>query len=173
MQKKTDVKQSPDQTTKKTVYMGNLYIFYVDSIDRLYKDADLVIQGKVLGSKVEWMSHTSKPTADGAKLLTTIFTVEIVNYYKGNTDKKLIEVMQLGGETETEIYLYEDLPKINNNTEYIMILGKNPVIDNAFWLIGGGMQSLYQVDGNKLITSSSVNKLNLTFEDLSKLAETK
>jgi len=177
----------PDQTSakspQKTIYIGSLDVLYYDSADALYKEADLVIRGKVVDSRVEWLSHVIKPTAGAEtdpnknpgyvnKALTTIFTVDIVNFYKGDTGKKTIEVMQLGGETETEIYRYEDQQELTKNTEYVMFLGKSKQRDNAAWLIAGGIQSLHLVDGNKLITSAD-NKWALTFEDLSKLAEIK
>ena len=157
---KTTAPEHSVGTTKKTVYVGSLDAEYFDNIDEVYKGANFVIRGKVVGSRVEWMSHKMKPTANDPKTLTTIFTVEIVSFYKGDTGTKTIEVMQMGGETEIAIYRYEDQPEITKNTEYIMFLSKNPVIDNAAWLIAGGMQSLYRIDGNRLVSSPD-NKLAL------------
>ena len=171
-------------TTDKEVYIGRLDYANYDKIETLFTVADYVIKGKVIDSRVEWLSHLIQPTdeeesdpyknpggdVNDEKVLTTIFTVEITDSYKGKASSNTIEVMQLGGETETAIYRYEGAPEIAKNIEYVLFLSMSNLRDNTSWLLND-VQSLYQVNENELI-KLSVNSLELTFEDLSRLAET-
>lgn len=171
-------------TIDKEVYIGRFDYANYDKIETLFAAADYVIRGKVIDSRVEWLPHLIQPTdeeefdpyknpsgdVNDEKVLTTIFTVEITDSYKGKTNSNTIEVMQLGGETEAAIYRYEGTPEIAKNTEYVLFLSMSNLRDNASWLLND-VQSLYQVNENELIKLSG-NSLELTFEDLSRLAET-
>lgn len=153
-----------------------------DSVDAMYDKADLVIRGKALDSRVEWMSHVIKLTAeeksnpeinpggkaDDEKILTTIYTLEISDVYKGSAGKT-IEVLQSGGKTGTAEYIYEETPEIALNKEYIMFLSESALYENSAWLLNN-TQALYRVEGNNLIKLPG-NTLELTFEDLVRLGE--
>lgn len=103
---------------EKDIIIGKVDYAWYDSTDALYEKADWVIKGKVLGSRVEWMSYVIEPTAeeksdpilnpggeiDDDKVITTVYTIEINAVYKGSVGKT-IEVLQLGGETDTELYI--------------------------------------------------------------------
>ena len=168
---------------EKDIITGKIDYAWYDSIDALYKKADLVIKGKVLGSRVEWMSHVIEPTAeeksdpvlnpggeidDDDEMITTIYTVEISVVYKGSAGKT-IDVLQLGGETDTATYSYEGTPEITINKEYILFLSESTLYENAAWLLNNA-QALYKVEGNDLIKLPK-NTLELTYEDLTRLEE--
>ncbi len=170
-------------TTGKEVYTGRFDYANYDKVETLFTVADYVIRGKVIDSKVEWLSHLIQPAGEeesdpyknpggevnDEKVLTTIFTVEITDSYKGKAIGNTIEVMQLGGETKTAVYRYEGAPEIAKNIEYVLFLSMSNQRDNASWLLND-VQSLYQVNENELIRLSG-NSLELTFEDLSRLAK--
>ena len=166
--------------SEKDIAIGKVDYAWYDSTDALYEKADFVIKGKVLNSRVEWMSHVIEPTAeeksdpilnpdgeiDDDKMITTIYTVEINVVYKGSLGKT-IEVLQLGGETDTATYSYEGAPEITINKEYILFLSESTLYENAGWLLNNA-QALYKVEGNDLIKLPQ-NTLELTYEDLARL----
>ncbi len=165
--------------TEKDVVIGQVDYPWYDSIDALYEKADLVIRGKILDSRVDWMSHVIEQTAEEEsdpilnpgrknddKVITTIYTVEITAIYKGSTDKTT-KVLQLGGETDTAIYIYEGTPEININKEYVMFLSKSTLYENAAWLLNN-VQAIYKVEGKDLVKLPQ-NTLELTHEDLTRL----
>lgn len=177
---RTDSEKDIATTPKKDIAIGKIDYAWYDSIDAMYEKADLAIKGKILNSRVEWMSHVIEPTAeeksdpilnpggeiDDDKVITTIYTVEINAIYKGSIGKT-IELLQLGGETDTATYSYEGAPEITITKEYILFLSESTLYENAAWLLNNA-QALYKVDGNDLIKLPK-NTLELTYEDLTRL----
>ena len=177
---RTDPEKDIATTPENDINIGKIDYAWYDSIDALYEKADFVIKGKVLDSRVEWMSHVIEPTAeeksdpilnpdgeiDDDKVITTIYTVEINVVYKGSVGKT-IEVLQLGGETDTAKYSYEGASEITINKEYILFLSESTLYENAAWLLNNA-QALYKVEGNDLIKLPQ-NTLELTYEDLTRL----
>ena len=177
---RTDPEKDIATTPENDINIGKIDYAWYDSIDALYEKADFVIKGKVLDSRVEWMSHVIEPTAeeksdpilnpdgeiDDDKMITTIYTVEINVVYKGSLGKT-IEVLQLGGETDTAKYSYEGASEITINKEYILFLSESTLYENAAWLLNNA-QALYKVEGNDLIKLPQ-NTLELTYEDLTRL----
>jgi hypothetical protein len=166
-------------SSQKDIVIGQVDYPWYDSIDTLYEKADMVIRAKILDSRVEWMSHGieqgAKEGSDqilnpGAKnddkVITTIYTAEINAIYKGSP-VTTIEVLQLGGETDTEIYMYEGTQQINIKKEYVMFLSKSTLNENAAWLLNN-IQAIYKVEGKNLIKFPQ-NTLDLTYEDLTML----
>lgn len=174
--------QSPiGSSNKKVIAFKTDYPFY-QSLDALYQKADFVIKAKVLDSRVEWMSHVLPRTAeyyanpnnpggkqDDTKMITTIYTVEITASYKGKDGVKTMNIMQLGGEDESAIYVCEETPKLAKNTEYVLFLSKSSLRENAGWLLNN-IQSLYQVKGNDLMSIPG-NTITINLDDMVKLME--
>ena len=181
-----DPGQSPIESLDKKTYISYADYEHYDSIESLFAQSDYVIRGKVIDTRVEWLSHsiplTPEEEADpntnpylgtdqepsDEKKVTTIYTVEAVELYKGDFGNKVLEVMQLGGETDTEIYIVEGEPEITQNIDYILFLSKSELRENAAWLLNAD-QSLYKVEGENLLMLPS-NTLELDFEDLSRLS---
>jgi hypothetical protein len=155
------------QGTQGTTVGSKRMIRLYDSIETIYKKADLVIRGKVLRSRLEWMIHDLTPDSNSPKEPTTIFTVEITGVYKGSTEKKTMEVMQLSEGTETAS---SGIPHLTTNAEYVLFLTIYEKQKDRTWLIGNGLQSIYLVQGNDLGASSF--GFALTFDDLDRFAKT-
>ncbi len=155
------------------------YIIYPSfgSLEELFAASDFVLKARVLDSRTEWMSHVvdpgtnNNPEADPGgevgeqKVLTTIYELEIDTAYKGSVGNG-IELMQLGGETDTTIYAYKGAPEIGIGHTYLLFLNQSGASDNAAWLINDE-QAIYKVKGNDLIRLST-NIWQLTFVDLPK-----
>ncbi len=129
------------------------------SVEEMYQKADFVIKGKVIKSRVQWLSWVKQE-------LATIYTVEILGSYKGFTADKTMELLTMGGETATAVFRYEPEIKLSMDTEYVMFLSKSRQIDNAVSLIAGPY-ALYRVDENGITGTSYANKL--TLEDLKRM----
>jgi hypothetical protein len=168
-------------TVQKQVLVGRIDSAIYDSVDTLFSKADYVIKGKIIDSRVEWMSHVIQPTPeeasnpklnpggekDDTKDLTTIYTVEVSDTFRGEA-RKTIEVMQLGGETETAIYRYEESPAITKYQTYVMFLRKSHLHENGSWLLNQA-QAVYQVDGDVLVKPTEF-AFDFALNDLSRLA---
>lgn len=77
--------------------------------------------------------------------------------------------MQLGGETDTEIYIVQESPEITQDSDYIMLLSKSQLHESGAWLLNPS-QSLCKVEGKNLINLPG-NTLKLDFEDLLRLSK--
>lgn len=163
--------------TEKKVYIGHADYPRFDSAEDLYNSADWIVQGKIIDQRVEVMSlritdnseeddEVLNPGVDieDEKDVVTIHTVEIETVYKGELQKRTIEVMQLGGETNDAIYRFEGAPEFQIDNSYLLFLSKSIIVENAAWLLND-LQATYEVHGDKII-SSSIEGFSFTHEML-------
>ena len=168
--------KEPITAEKETVSVLVDYPWY-ESVEALYGRADLVIEGKVISSRVEWMNHAIEPSeedkddpylnpggdTDPGEMVTTIYTVEVHDIYKGSAGET-IELMDFGGETDSVICTCPDAADIEMDAEYVLFLSTSELRENAAWLLNP-TQGLYRIQGDTLISDPD-NPLTLTFEDL-------
>lgn len=167
--------------TKKIVEINASYRWY-DHLDELSKDADLIIEGKIIDSQVVYLDLVMKvdkndpflnPNIDGIippdYILHTVHDVEILHKYKDKSkvqERKVIQVKQLGGETDTTIYHGED--PLKKDATYIMFLATYPAHPADLL---NPEQGAYEVIDNSII-SHEENHIKLDNNAMSKIEET-
>lgn len=163
-------------STDKEVLTGYIDAIHYDSLNELSNDADYVLRGKIIDREFEWRV-ISRPDPDVylnpedmppvTEDLVTVYTVEVLDTYLSSSKiEDRIDVLMMGGETDTTIYRFEGSPELNVNDEYIFFLSKSSMFENAGWLLNLE-QSVYKVD------ESNISKVNggftLTFATLENL----
>ncbi|MDC3418342.1 hypothetical protein [Aquibacillus salsiterrae] len=159
---------------KLTGTVGGFYKSYSD-VDELAEKADLVIEGKVLGSRVEVLDMTKEPenpTEENApgevqqiERIYTISKVEVTKVYKGEVEKQeIIEVKQIGGETENAILIPEEGAYLKENKKVVLFLESYE--DSPASLLNP-IQAQYTIEGNKIVKLKD-NNLKLELKDLKK-----
>lgn len=158
---------------KETVSVQADYPWY-DSIEALYDRADLVIEGKVLDSRVEWMNHAIEPSeedkddpylnpggdTDPGEMITSIYTVEIHDIYKGSAGES-IELGDIGGEIGGVVCENPEAADIETGETYLLFLS---VYGDFPACLLNPVQAIYRVDGDSL-----AGTMPLTFADLAYL----
>lgn len=165
---------------KTTVIAKADYPYYEDE-SAIYEKASLVIRGKVIDKRMEYMSQVIELTkeqkddpqlnpggdVDEEKEMFTIYKVQVIDSFKGDVVKDdVVEIKQFGGETKDTIYIEEGAPQISQNGEYIMFLESYE--DSPATLLNN-TQSLYNIEDNKIINYVE-NDFNMTIEKLEKLS---
>lgn len=148
---------NPDTTASKdsektTVITRADYPYYEDE-SAIYEKASLVIRGKIIDKRMEYMSQV----------------IELTKEQKDDPQLNpgdVVEIKQFGGETKDTIYIEEGAPQISQNGEYIMFLESYE--DSPATLLNN-VQSLYGIEDNKIINHVE-NDFNVTIEKLEKLS---
>lgn len=158
-----------EQKEKTTVQIYASYPYYT-SIDHLSERADLIIEGIIMGSSVEEIDISSKKRdTKSVKDIYTVYKIKVTQCYKGDVQPgEIVEIKQLGGETETIRYVCEDHAKFSVNNKYIMFL---ETYENFPASLLNPIQSSYGIvsdalDKEMIISTSDKNDLTLTMSDL-------
>lgn len=176
----TSCSTASKDSEKTTVITRADYPYYEDE-SAIYEKASLVIRGKIIDKRMEYMSQVIELTkeqkddpqlnpggdVDEEKEMVTIYKVKIIDSFKGDVVKgDVVEIKQFGGETKDTIYIEEGAPQISQNGEYIMFLESYE--DSPATLLNN-VQSLYGIEDNKIINHVE-NDFNVTIEKLEKLS---
>ncbi len=156
---------------------------YYSSVDALTEKADLIIKGTIVDSRVEEIDILSKTEENEilnpggeiqeCKYIFTVYTVDVSDSYKGDVEPgETVEFKQIGGESDTTIYIPEENIKFAKNQEYVMFLSTYesdvpPSLLNP-------IQSAYNYEQNatnkgKISIVNEKNDLALTIEDLEEI----
>ncbi len=174
-----DVTQKEKQVAK--IYCD--YPYY-SSVDALTEKADLIIKGTIMDSRVEEndyrieIDEENKLLNPGGKTTShnfvhTVYTVSVSESYKGDVEPdEIIEVKEMGGETETTKYIAEESVTFTKNKEYVMFLAtyENGIPSSLLNPIQGAY--IYEEeaeDKGKLSIVNEKNDLALTIEDLEEI----
>ena len=157
---------------KETIAVHADYPWY-QSVGELFDRADLVIEGTVLDSRVEWMNHAIYPEEDKddprlnpggdrdpGEMITTVYTVEVHDIYKGSAGET-VELEDIGGEIDGIVCENPEAADIDTGAEYLMFLS---VYEDFPACLLNPVQAIYRVDGDNL-----VGAIPLTYEDLAYL----
>ncbi|MCL5289601.1 MAG: hypothetical protein M1489_00965 [Firmicutes bacterium] len=176
-------KVNAGQKEKLTTYIFADYPHY-SSIDSLAEKADIIIEGKIVSSRVEEINILDKTNMEDKKLhpsseiqtskmVYTVYTVKVSDSYKGTVKPgEIVEVKQLGGEDETTVYISEDSVKFPKNKKYLMFLS---TYENVPASLLNPIQGSYSYEEETLINKGKLqsvntkNDLTLTIEDLEKI----
>lgn len=109
-----------------------------DDVESLKADADIVLTGTVLGSRVISEQSVEK-SVDGTAIPAlphTLYQVKVKQVLKGDLAANAVTVSQLGGQKDGVTYEIEGLTKLTRNTEVIVFL-KSGAKDIYYPLAGG------------------------------------
>ena len=164
------------RTPNKEVLINTDYPEY-DTVEKAKDAATVIIEGKIISAKVLTLDPTetlSDEQKNGAKTNPggetesqsfpyTIYTVEIVQIYKGSVIKgNTIEIKQIGGTVDNVNYTEEDATKIEIGSTYILFL--ETFSDSPASLINQ-IEGIYEYKDEK-ITGNDKNKIILDIKDL-------
>jgi len=164
---------------EKTIVVGIGDSPYYSSLGELSEKADYIVYGKVLSKRYEWRSlriksnDTNPYTNPGGEeeddlTLVTIYELHVMKHYDGEEcESDRLEVLVIGGETNTMIYRVEGTPEITVDEPYVFFLRKSAIWENGTWLLNDS-QSLYSTDGTNLFCVDD-RGFDLSFEQLEKL----
>ena len=131
---------------------------YYSGVEELAQNADYIIHGKVISKTCEWRV-ISMPAAElylnpedvppAEEELVTVYQVQVLDSYlptakAGDT----LEVMMMGGETETVIHIYEGIPELSVDDSYVFFLSKSSLFENAGWPLNPS-QAIKKVNGSQ------------------------
>lgn len=111
---------------KEVVQIGLDYKTY-SSLETLKSDADVIVRGEVLGSRVISEPHPTnahKVDTSIPALPRTLTNVRIVETVFGKTNKATITVSQIGGELNDADYRVEDLQPLEQGEIVVLFLKK-------------------------------------------------
>jgi len=156
------------------------YLYY-DSIKELKKSADIIVEAKIISTKVVLLDTTHKftdeekadpelnpvPNPEGSEVsysdVYTIYQVEVINKYKGKVKEgDTIEFKCLGGVMSNVKYVEEDVMDINVGETYILFLETYP---DSYPSLINQIQGIYKYEDKK-ITPHKENDIDLKIEDL-------
>lgn len=133
---------------------------HYDDLDSMILHADTIIEGKILAITVENLNINSNPE-EVEELLYTIYDVEVIKVFRGETKKKeIIQIKQLGGETENLIVTTEDKSNIKKDLSYLFFLATYK--DSPASLINP-KQGAYLIKDGKYIEDND-NKIKINKE---------
>ena len=127
--KKQDSQESQGSVREKETLTATMDYPYYSGVEELAQNADYIIHGKVMSKTCEWRV-ISMPAAElylnpedvppAEEDLVTVYQVQVLDSYlptakAGDT----LEVMMMGGETETVIHIYEGIPELSADDSYV------------------------------------------------------
>lgn len=147
------------KNAEKEVIVMNVDHLYYDSADELAEEADYIVRGKVTNKAYEWRI-ISTPAAElylnpedvppAEEDLVTVYTVQVQDSYLPTAQAgDTIEVLMMGGESDTVVYTFEGQPELYVDSEYVFFLSKSSMFENTGWLLSPA-QSAYLVEGKSL-----------------------
>lgn len=153
---------------------------YYDSIKEAKKSSDIIVEAKIISTKVVLLDLTYKLTdeekadpelnlglpegsEDSYSDVYTIYQVEVINKYKGEVKKgDTIEFKRLGGVMSGVKYSEEGVMDINVGETYILFLETYP---DSYPSLINQIQGIYKYEDKK-ITPHKENDIDLKIEDL-------
>ena len=153
-------------TGEKSVYYRHADYPIYDTFNELFSQATHVIYGRITDISQEMLSY-SISHSELDKEPTTVYTVEILQHYKGEISSNIFYIRQFGGETDTAVYIYPDEPQLVLGDNYILFLGGNCIDENTAWLLNAH-QSVYLVSENKEIIDVGGKGFPFSFSALPK-----
>ena len=147
------------KSAEKEVLVMNVDYLYYDSANELAEKADYIVRGKVTDKTYEWRI-VSVPAAElylnpedvppAEEDLVTVYTVQVQDSYLSTAEAgDTIEVLMMGGETDTAIHTFEGQPELYVDSEYVFFLSKSNLFENAGWPLNPA-QSIYLAEGTSL-----------------------
>ena len=129
--------------TEKEVLAGNIDYPYYHGVEELAGAADYIIHGKVIGKACEWRV-ISQPATElylnpedvppEEPDLVTVYTVQVLDSFLPTAEAgTTMEVMLMGGETDTVIHRFEGIPELLVDEEYVFFLSKSSLFENTGW----------------------------------------
>ena len=110
------------------------------SAELLKTDADLVVTGTVLGSRVISEQQSASVSVDGSTipaLPRTLYQVKVKQVLKGKLTTNTITVSQLGGEKDGVTYEIEGFDTVGRNTEVVLFLTSGD--KDIYYPLAGGL----------------------------------
>jgi len=154
---------------------------YYDSIKAAKKSADIIVEAKIISTKVELVDTTYKLTDEekadpglnpwlnpedsevSSSDVYTIYQVEVIKKYKGKVKKgDIIEFKRLGGVMSDVKYVEEGVMDINVGETYILFLETYP---DCYPSLINQIQGVYEYKDKKIIPHKE-NTIDLKIEDL-------
>ena len=150
---------------------------YYDTVEKIKKEADIIIEGRIISANTVLLDLTETLTDEEKKnpklnpggeidivsLPYTIYQVEIQKTYKGKVSVgDTIQFKRLGGTIGNIDYIEEDAMNIEVGGTYILFL---ETYSNSPASLINQIQGIYNY-GDKKIKGNSKNKLTLDIEDL-------
>ena len=128
---------------EKEVLAGSIDYPHYNGVEELAKEADYIIHGKVIGKTCEWRV-ISQPATElylnpedvppSEEDLVTVYTVQVLDSYLPTAQAgDAIEVLMMGGETDTTIYTFEGIPELFVDKAYVFFLSESSLFENAGW----------------------------------------
>ena len=165
-------KSTPENANINTTFAAACYPYY-ESITDLTDEATDVVRAEVLDSRVERLNtllDTPPEDYDPYKLYT-VYRIKILETFQGNANAgDIIEIRQLGGETEDEILVNMDGVDIEVGEELVLFL-RESYIEGYPSILLSPIQSVYRVaeDGTIESTHPEHNELVVTPEVLEQI----
>ncbi len=97
-------------------------------INKLAKNADIIVTGKVTDKKSAWNENKTR--------IYTKTTVQVDEYLKGNSNEKSVEISYPGGEVGDVGELYTHMPSFEANEEVLVFLKKDKK-DTGYQVLDG------------------------------------
>lgn len=178
--------KSNDNKSNDNKVIQKVYVDYesYESIEELIESTDWIIEGEVIKSRVELSDNLlklSEEEMENEEINTTeesntgetpitIYSIEVKTVYKGEIAKEeIIEVKELGGETDTVILINEDAVNLQVGDNYVLFL---KTFENNPSVLMNSIQSYYKIDG-KEFNKHEDNQLDVDFEKLKKINKDK
>ncbi len=143
---------------EKEVLVAQIDYPYYDGVEDLARDADYIVHGKVIDKTCQWRV-ISMPAAElylnpedvppAEEDLVTVYQVQVLDSYLPTAEAgDILEVMMMGGETETAIHTYEGIPELSVDDSYVFFLSKSSLFENAGWPLNPS-QAIKKVNGSQ------------------------
>ena len=143
---------------EKEVLTGSVDYPYYNGVEELARNADYIIHGKVTEKTCEWRV-ISRPAAElylnpedvptEEPDLVTVYKVQVLDSYLPTAETgDMLEVMMMGGETETVIHTYEGIPELSVDDACVFFLSKSSFFENAGWPLNPS-QAIKKVNGSQ------------------------
>ena len=155
---KQDAQQMHRDSVDKEILTATVDYPYYNGVEALAQNADYIIHGKVMSKNCEWRV-ISMPAAElylnpedvppAEEELVTVYQVQVLDSYLPTTEAgATLEVMMMGGETETAIHTYEGISQLAVDDSYIFFLSKSSFFEDAGWPLNPS-QAIMKVNGSQ------------------------
>lgn len=120
-------------------------------VERMSKNADLIIAGKVTEQTSGWNENKTR--------IYTQATIQVEDYLKGSNNSGAIVISYLGGEVGDVGELYSHMPRFENNEEILVFLKKDEKSTSYKVLNGeeGKINVMIDPKTGEKVTTSNVN----------------
>jgi hypothetical protein len=156
---------------------------HFENVSNLSNAATDIVRAEVLDERVEkFNSLVGAEPGEGVYNLYTVYRIRVLETFQGGTEAgDIIEIRQLGGESEEEVVISEDEVPIGIG-DNVVIFMRESIIEGNPAVFLNPQQSVYQVDsvlGNvidgtisgTIESSHPGNHMSLSFDDLRQIQE--